>query len=85
MALEEGRQAHQLITQSGCELDVFVRNRLIDMYAKCGSMEDASRMFNKMASHNVVTWTACLMDMPCMGVVRKLFNILSVCVKKVWR
>ncbi|CAK9857649.1 unnamed protein product [Sphagnum jensenii] len=67
MALEEGRQAHQLITQSGCELDVFVGSSLIDMYAKCGSMEDASRMFNKMASHNVVTWTAMLNGYAIMG------------------
>ncbi|CAK9190019.1 unnamed protein product [Sphagnum troendelagicum] len=67
MALEEGRQAHQLITQSSCELDVFVGSSLIDMYAKCGSMEDASRMFNKMASHNVVTWTATLNGYAMMG------------------
>jgi hypothetical protein len=53
--------------------------------AKCGSMEDASRMFNKMASHNVVTWIAMLNAYAMMGVVRKLFNILSICVKKVWR
>jgi pentatricopeptide repeat protein len=60
MALEEGRRAHQLITQSGCELDIFVGSSLIDMYAKCGSVEDASRMFNKIPSHNVVTWIAML-------------------------
>jgi len=85
MALEEDGQAHELITQCGCELDVFVGSSLIDMYAKCGSMEDASRMYNKMASHNVVTWTAMLNGYAMMGMVRKLFNILSVCVKKVWR
>ncbi len=27
-----------------------------DMYAKCGSIEDAHRVFNKMLSHDVVTW-----------------------------
>jgi pentatricopeptide repeat protein len=26
------------------------------MYAKCGSMEDAARVFNKMPSRNVVLW-----------------------------
>jgi pentatricopeptide repeat protein len=28
------------------------------MYAKCGSIEDAWRVFNKMPSRNVVTWNA---------------------------
>ncbi|CAN5972805.1 unnamed protein product [Sphagnum jensenii] len=56
VALEEGRHAHQQIIRSGCESDVNVQNSLIDMYAKCGSMEDAWRVFNKMASHDVVSW-----------------------------
>jgi pentatricopeptide repeat protein len=30
-----------------------VRNSLVDMYAKCGNMEDAQRVFNKMLSHDV--------------------------------
>ncbi|CAK9878571.1 unnamed protein product [Sphagnum jensenii] len=56
VALEEGRHTHQQIIRSGCESDVNVQNSLIDMYAKCGSMEDAWRVFNKMASHDVVSW-----------------------------
>ncbi|CAM6038741.1 unnamed protein product [Sphagnum compactum] len=65
-ALEEGRQVHEQIIQSGCEGDafvgyVFVGNSLIDMYAKCGSMEDAQRVFNKMPSRNVVTWNAMIL------------------------
>ncbi|CAK9213961.1 unnamed protein product [Sphagnum jensenii] len=44
------------IVQSRCESDVFVGSSLVDMYAKCGSMEDAARVFNKMPSRNVVLW-----------------------------
>ncbi len=32
----------------------------MDMYAKCGSMEDAWGVFNKMPSRAVVTWNAIL-------------------------
>jgi pentatricopeptide repeat protein len=60
IALEEGRRVHQQIIQSGLESDVFVGSSLVDMYAKCGSIEDACRVFNKMPSRNVVTWTAML-------------------------
>ncbi|CAK9275154.1 unnamed protein product [Sphagnum jensenii] len=58
VALEEGRFVHEQIIQRGLEFDVFVSNSLVDMYAKCGSMEDAWRVFNKMPLHDVVTWNA---------------------------
>ncbi len=60
VAIEEGRHAHEQIIHSGHEADVFVGNSLIDMYAKCGSMEEAQRVFNEMPSCNVVSWTAML-------------------------
>jgi pentatricopeptide repeat protein len=63
-ALEEGRRAHEQIMQCGCcETDLFVGNSLVDIYAKCGSMEDAQRVFDKMASWNVVTWTAMMLGL----------------------
>jgi pentatricopeptide repeat protein len=61
VALEDGRCAHEQIIQSGCESDVFVGSSLVDMYAKCGSIEDAWRVFNKMPSRDVVTWTAMIL------------------------
>jgi len=48
VVIEEGRCVHQQIIQSGLETDVFVANSLVDIYAKCGSMEDAWGVFNKM-------------------------------------
>jgi len=49
-ALQNGRLVHQQLIQRGCESDVFVGNSFVDMYAKCGSVEDAWRVFNKMPS-----------------------------------
>ncbi len=60
VAIEKGRCVHQDIIQSGLESDVFVGSSLVNMYAKCGSMEDAWRVFNKMPSRTVVTWNAIL-------------------------
>ncbi|CAK9231426.1 unnamed protein product [Sphagnum troendelagicum] len=41
---------------------MFVGSSLIDMYAKCGSMQDAWRAFNKMLSQNcMVSWTAMIL------------------------
>ncbi len=56
VALEGGRHVHEQINQSGYESDVSVVSSLIDMYAKCGSTEEALRVFNKMPSHDAVSW-----------------------------
>jgi pentatricopeptide repeat protein len=57
-ALEEGKHVHKQIVQSGCESDIYIGSSLIDMYVKCGSLEDATKVFNSMAAHDVASWTA---------------------------
>ncbi len=39
VALEEGRLAHEQIIESGWDSDLFLGSSLVDMYAKCGSLE----------------------------------------------
>jgi pentatricopeptide repeat protein len=57
-AIENGRRVHEEIIQTGYESDVIVGSSLIDMYAKCGSMEDAHRVFNRMPTRNAISWTS---------------------------
>jgi pentatricopeptide repeat protein len=59
VALEEGWWAHEQIIQSGLE-QMFLCPIAWLTYAKCGSIENARRVFNKMPSQNVVTWNAIL-------------------------
>jgi pentatricopeptide repeat protein len=47
-ALEDGRCIHTQILQRGCESDDHVGNSLIETYTKCGSIEDARKVFNRM-------------------------------------
>ncbi len=74
-ALEEGRHTHEQIIQNSCESNVFVGSSLVDMYAKCGSMEEAWRVFNKLPSHDVVSWTAMLLGHVKCGEGQKALNL----------
>jgi pentatricopeptide repeat protein len=74
-SLEEGRCIHTQIIQSGCESDLYVNNALIDMYAKCGSLEDAWRVFNKMPTRDVVAWNGMIFGHVRSGAGRKALEL----------
>eukprot|EP01018_Ginkgo_biloba_P015179 Gb_08051 [translate_table: standard] len=57
-ALRQGKEIHHYIFRNGFESHVFVGSALIDMYAKCGSIEIARAVFDKMSERNVVSWNA---------------------------
>jgi pentatricopeptide repeat protein len=58
LALEVGKQLHSQIAKTRSDCNVFVGSALLDMYAKCGSADDAGKVFDRMPVHNVVSWTA---------------------------
>eukprot|EP01018_Ginkgo_biloba_P015578 Gb_31319 [translate_table: standard] len=55
-ALEQGIKIHEDIIRSGFESDVFVESALVGMYAKCGSIEKARDVFDKMHQRDLVSW-----------------------------
>ncbi|XP_057868278.2 pentatricopeptide repeat-containing protein At5g48910 isoform X2 [Cryptomeria japonica] len=57
-ALEQGKEIHQEIIDSGYLSDVFVGSALVDMYSKCGSIDNARCMFDRMPQRNTVSWNA---------------------------
>lgn len=56
--LELGEKLHKHITDSGFQLDVKLGNALINMYIRCGSLEDARDVFDNLAHRDVMSWTA---------------------------
>eukprot|EP01018_Ginkgo_biloba_P025605 Gb_06568 [translate_table: standard] len=57
-ALELGMEIHEEIIRSECQSNVFVESALVDMYVKCGSIEKARELFDKMHQRNTVSWNA---------------------------
>jgi len=56
-AVEQGMEIHKEIIISGFQIDALsVQNALLDMYAKCGIIEKARDVFDKMHKRDVVSW-----------------------------
>ncbi|XP_042483347.1 putative pentatricopeptide repeat-containing protein At3g13770, mitochondrial [Macadamia integrifolia] len=57
-ALDQGTSIHDQIVKTGFISNTCVQSSLITMYAKCGSLFDAHRVFEEIKNRNVVCWTA---------------------------
>lgn len=53
-----GKSVHGFMVKNGWELNVEIGTVLVDMYAKCGFLKYACRVFELMPEKNVMTWTA---------------------------
>ncbi|KZV28283.1 pentatricopeptide repeat-containing protein [Dorcoceras hygrometricum] len=59
-ALQHGICGHGYSVVRGFESNVSLSNALIDMYNKCGKIEEARLVFDKMHGRDVVSWNAML-------------------------
>ncbi|KAH9313683.1 hypothetical protein KI387_022310, partial [Taxus chinensis] len=55
--IEHGEFVHSHMLKNSFEPDIYLANNLVTMYAKCGSIEDARKVFDEMPQRNVVSWT----------------------------
>ncbi|XP_057842691.2 pentatricopeptide repeat-containing protein At4g21065-like [Cryptomeria japonica] len=76
-ALEQGMETHQKVIKRGFLSDVVLLTALIDMYAKCGSVQKSHILFNKMPQRNVVSWTAIIAGYAQNGLVEKALEIFK--------
>eukprot|EP01018_Ginkgo_biloba_P003192 Gb_13222 [translate_table: standard] len=54
--LEQGVGIHEEIIRRGFQSNIFVENALVDMYAKCGSIQNARNVFDKMYQRDTIAW-----------------------------
>ncbi|KAM0894471.1 hypothetical protein ACQ4PT_024434 [Festuca glaucescens] len=68
-ALDAGRWVHAYVgrTRAGRNVDGLVGNALLDMYAKCGAVEQAAEVFDAMAWRDVYTYTSMISGLAAHG------------------
>nr|CAD1832651.1 unnamed protein product [Ananas comosus var. bracteatus] len=57
----EGRSLHARLIKIGSWADVFLANSVVNMYAKCGHLSQATAAFDEMRARDVVSWN-CLIN-----------------------
>ncbi|KAK6118692.1 hypothetical protein DH2020_047605 [Rehmannia glutinosa] len=73
----EGKQIHCHISKSGISSGTFVSNAVIHMYAKCGDLEAARKVFDGMLFKDLVSWNTIIMAYAIHGFGGYCFGLFS--------
>lgn len=57
-AVSLGRRIHEFIETKGLRPNLSLENALVDMYARCGCLTEARKIFEGMKFRDVVSWTS---------------------------
>ncbi|XP_072956929.1 pentatricopeptide repeat-containing protein At4g13650-like [Typha angustifolia] len=80
--LSVGQQIHGRIVKLGVSTDISVENSLITMYAKCGSVETALKVFNSMGNQSIISWNALITGFSQHGHERKALELFDLMQKE---
>ncbi|KAK4839793.1 hypothetical protein QYF36_025009 [Acer negundo] len=81
-ALETGKWVHFYVKKKRMELTVTLGTVLMDFYAKCGLMESANEVFNKMPFKNVLSWTVLIQGLTNNGQRKRALDFYALMCKK---
>ena len=65
--VKRGKEVHAYAVVTGIEQDLTVSSALVDMYAKCGLVLEAHRLFDKMVERSTVTWNSMIFGLANSG------------------
>ncbi|PSR86113.1 Pentatricopeptide repeat-containing protein [Actinidia chinensis var. chinensis] len=76
-ALDLGKEIHLYLMQNGFDLDVYLGSALIDMYAKCGSLDRSLVVFFKLRDKNLFCWNSMIEGLAVHGFAQAAFAMFS--------
>lgn len=76
-ALYFGRQIHSCIRGTDLADITSVCNSLVDMYAKCGAVDEAYDTFNKMKAKSIISWNIMILGLASHGNGEEALELFS--------
>lgn len=76
-ALQQGKWIHDYIKNNYFELNVIVVTALIDMYCKCGSVENALQVFEESHRKGLSCWNSIILGLALNGHEREAIQFFS--------
>ncbi|XP_065855390.1 putative pentatricopeptide repeat-containing protein At3g08820 [Euphorbia lathyris] len=70
-----GELINRCIIKMGAETNLFVATSLVDLYAKCGYMEKASLVFDRMPEKDIVSWSIMIQGYASNGLPKEALDL----------
>ncbi|KAL0326072.1 UNVERIFIED_CONTAM: Pentatricopeptide repeat-containing protein [Sesamum radiatum] len=75
--LDLGKEVHRSINASSVKWNLFVQNALVSMYGKCGDLETAQSVFDKMPVKDDVSWNSIISGYASRGKWEEAFELFE--------
>ncbi|KAL9303468.1 hypothetical protein ACSQ67_020731 [Phaseolus vulgaris] len=76
-ALDLGKEVHLYLMLHEFDLDVYIGSSLIDMYAKCGSIDRALLVFYKLQNKNLYCWNSIIDGLATHGYAKEALRMFG--------
>ncbi|KAL7596246.1 hypothetical protein Lser_V15G29048 [Lactuca serriola] len=76
-SLENGKWISSYINKNKINLSTPLGNALIDMFTKCGDIENGKSVFNKMSNKCIITWTTMVSGLAVNGKCKEALNFFN--------
>ncbi|KAG5625938.1 hypothetical protein H5410_011156 [Solanum commersonii] len=76
-ALDQGKWIHAYIRKNGLKVNSILGTTLVDMYMKCGCVENALEVFNGMEEKGVSSWNALILGLAMNGQVERSLDMFQ--------
>ena len=74
---KRGAALHACAVLAGVEEDLFVSGALVDMYCKCGFLEEAAKMFDEMPDRSIVSWNSMIFGHANNGTISEALSLYN--------
>lgn len=76
-ALDQGRQLHANALKMDCLSDDYVGTSIVDMYAKCGNIEDSYLVFKGLDTRSLSSWNAMVVGLSQHGHAKEALGLFD--------
>lgn len=76
-SLDQGKWVHAYVRKNALKVTVILGTTLVDMYMKCGCVENAMDVFNGMEEKGISTWNALILGLAMNGLVEESLDMFS--------
>ncbi|CAL9764538.1 unnamed protein product, partial [Musa acuminata subsp. burmannicoides] len=75
--LDSGKWFHEYVKKNEIAIDAYVGNALVDMYAKCGSIQDARLVFDEIIQKNISCYNSMIFGLAAHGLGEEALEIFT--------